>query len=126
MINYISARYERLRGVEGRREKREGVGRAESFIIIRKGNVAIPVGRYGASDKEYVWEMSLPSTPQPTDLFQGQWSAEVGGFIFGFQGLEARVLLIFLHRQCQLKIYWLKQHQVIAMKTHTQKKRNIS
>lgn len=26
-------------------------GRAESFIIIRKGNVAIPVGRYGAGDK---------------------------------------------------------------------------
>lgn len=26
-------------------------GRAESFIIIRKGNAAIPVGRYGAGDK---------------------------------------------------------------------------
>lgn len=42
----------------------------ESFIIIRKGNVAFPVGRYGAGDGEYVWEMSLSLTPQHTDLFQ--------------------------------------------------------
>lgn len=57
----------RSAGIEG-----EVGGRAESFIIIRKGNVAIPVGRYGAGDKEYVWETSPPSTPQPTELFQGQ------------------------------------------------------
>ncbi len=74
----------------------------ESFIIIRKGNVAIPVGRYGAGDKEYVWEMSLPRTPQPTDLFQGQWSREVGGFIFGFQEFESESLVHFLQRQNQV------------------------
>ena len=87
MINYISVRYEQQRGGEDR--GRRG-GRAESFIIIRKGNVAIPVGRYDAGDKEYVWEMSLPSTPQPTDLLQGQRSGEVGGFIFGVQGLGGK------------------------------------
>lgn len=70
-------------------EWRDRGRRAESFIIIRKKNVAIPVGRHGAGDKEYLREMSLPSTPQPTDLFQGQWSREVGGFILSILGFES-------------------------------------
>lgn len=41
-----------------------GEGRTKSYKMIRKGNVAIPVGRYGAGDKESIWGMSLASTPR--------------------------------------------------------------
>ena len=73
----------------------------ESFIIIRKGNVAIPVGRYGAGDKEYAWEMSPPSTPQPTDLFQGQHSREVGRVYFWLSGVQSKSSAHFLQRRCR-------------------------
>lgn len=91
MINYISVRYEQRREVKGQREH----GGAESFIIIRKGNVAIPVGRYGVGDKGHgctFGKRGLLSTPQASDLFQGQRSGEVGGFIFGNQGLKHKSL----------------------------------
>lgn len=63
------------------------------------------MGRYGAGDKENVWEMSMPSTPQHTDLFQGQWSTEVGGFLFGIQGLKVNSCSFTMPSDWQLEYF---------------------
>lgn len=48
-----------MSGAEEKERWRKKGGRAESFIIIRRGNAAAPVGRYSAGDKEYVWEIHV-------------------------------------------------------------------